>query len=82
VMIFLNRIGMFTAEDYLRKWRYACFILAVFAALLTPTPDIITMLYLFMPMFGLYLAGIVFCHYLPGAASLPMEEIPADEIAV
>jgi len=82
VMIFLNRIGMFTAEDYLRKWRYACFILAVFAALLTPTPDIITMLYLFMPMFGLYLAGIVFCHYFPGAASLPVEDIPADEIAV
>ena len=47
VMIALNRIGMFTAEDYLKKWRYACIILAFFAALITPTPDAVTMLYLF-----------------------------------
>ncbi|MBN8830699.1 MAG: twin-arginine translocase subunit TatC, partial [Sphingomonadales bacterium] len=26
VMIFLNRIGLFSAEDYLKRWRYACFI--------------------------------------------------------
>jgi sec-independent protein translocase protein TatC len=83
VMIFLNRIGMFSAEDYLRKWRYACFFLALFAAIITPTPDIVTMGYLFIPMFGLYLLGIVFCHYFPGfdpAAST--EEEPAEEIAV
>ena len=66
VMIFLNRIGMFTAQDYLTKWRHACIILAVFAALITPTPDVVTMLYLFLPMFGLYLLGIVICHYFPG----------------
>lgn len=82
VMIFLNRIGMFTAADYLRKWRYACFILAVFAALITPTPDVVTMMYLFIPMFGLYLAGIVFCHFFPGVPEEEGEEIPAEEIAV
>ncbi|MDB5307066.1 MAG: tatC [Gemmataceae bacterium] len=81
VMIALNRIGMFTAQDYLKKWRYACFILAVFAAMITPTPDVVTMMYLFVPMFGLYLAGIVFCYYFPGV--LPdEEEVPAEEIAV
>lgn len=82
VMIFLNRIGMFTAEDYLRKWRYACFIIAILAALLTPTPDIITMLYMFIPMFGLYLAGIVFCYYFPGIVEDAADEIPVEEIAV
>lgn len=82
VMIALNRIGMFTAQDYLSKWRYACFILAVFAALITPTPDVVTMMYLFAPMFGLYLLGIVFCHYFPGSLSVKEDETPADEIAV
>jgi sec-independent protein translocase protein TatC len=83
VMIFLNRIGMFSAADYLTKWRYACFILAVFAALITPTPDVVTMLYLFVPMFGLYLTGIVFCHLFPGFNPGEVEEEEAaEEIAV
>jgi sec-independent protein translocase protein TatC len=82
VMIFLNRIGIFTAQDYARKWRYACFILAVVAALLTPTPDIVTMSYMFVPMFGLYLFGIAFCYYFPGVTEDEEEESPQEEIAV
>jgi len=82
VMIFLNRIGLFTAADYLSKWRYACFILAVLAAVLTPTPDIITMMYMFVPMFGLYLGGIAFCHFFPGSPRSTEDEPAAEEIAV
>lgn len=83
VMIFLNRIGLFSAGDYLTKWRYACFILAIFAALVTPTPDVVTMMYLFAPMFGLYLLGILFCHLFPGFdPSEAQEPEPAEEIAV
>lgn len=81
VMIFLNRIGLFTAADYLRKWRYACMILAVMAAIITPTPDVVTMSYLFVPMFGLYMLGIAICHFFPGVPP-DDEETPADEIAV
>jgi sec-independent protein translocase protein TatC len=66
VMVFLNRIGLFTADDYYSKWRIACFALAVFAAVVTPTPDPITMLYLFVPMFGLYMLGILICQMFPG----------------
>jgi sec-independent protein translocase protein TatC len=65
VMFFLNRIGMFGWEDYWSKWRYAVIILAVFAAIITPTPDAVTMLYLFVPMFGLYLLGIAVCRFFP-----------------
>jgi sec-independent protein translocase protein TatC len=82
VMIFLNRIGMFSAEDYLRKWRGACFVLALFAALITPTPDLVTMGYLFVPMYGLYLLGIVFCYYFPGFDPADADEPAAEEIAV
>lgn len=65
VMLFLNRLGMFTWEDYLNKWRPAIMILAVFSALITPTPDAVTMLYLFIPMFGLYMLGILLCKWMP-----------------
>ncbi|MCI0701794.1 MAG: twin-arginine translocase subunit TatC [Planctomycetia bacterium] len=83
VMIFLNRIGIFTAQDYLTKWRGACFIIAIFSAIITPTPDVVTMLYLFLPMFGLYLAGIVFCHLFPGFDPNELDEVEqAEEVAV
>lgn len=83
VMVFLNRIGMFSAADYLTKWRYACFILAVFAAVITPTPDVVTMMYLFVPMFGLYMLGILVCHYFPGFDPSESEKVEtAEEIAV
>lgn len=82
LMIFLNRIGMFSAADYAAKWRYACMIIAVFAAVITPTPDVVTMSYLFVPMFGLYLVGIIFCHYFPGFEETPDDELAEDEVAV
>lgn len=82
VMIALNRIGTFTYEDYLSKWRYAVFILAVFAALITPTPDVVTMLYLFAPMFGLYMLGVAVCYFFPGELEEDEEIEEAEEIAV
>jgi len=82
VMIFLNRIGMFTAADYLARWRAALMVLAVFAALITPTPDIVTMLYLFTPMFGLYMLGVVICHFFPGVIEEDEESETAEEVAV
>ena len=67
VMFFLNRLGTFTAADYLSKWRYAVIVLAALSAVITPSPDAVTMLYLFVPMFGLYLVGIAVCHVFPPA---------------
>ncbi len=83
VMVALNRIGMFTAQDYLSKWRQACMILAVFAAVITPTPDAITMMYLFVPMFGLYMLGIAVCFAFPGTiVEEEAETEAAEEVAV
>lgn len=63
VMMFLARIGVFTADDYARQWRIALFSLAVISAVFTPTPDPITMLLLLAPLFGLYALGILLCRY-------------------
>jgi sec-independent protein translocase protein TatC len=81
VMFALNRLGMFTAADYLSKWRHAIMVLAVFAAIITPTPDVVTMMYLFVPMFGLYLVGIAVCHFFPPQFEEEEAEA-AEEVAV
>ncbi|MNG41613.1 Sec-independent protein translocase protein TatC [compost metagenome] len=57
-------------------------ILAAFAAIITPTPDAVTMLYLFLPMFSLYLLVIVICHYFPGIEEENEESEAAEEVAV
>ncbi len=81
VMLFLNRLGVFTATDYLTYWRYAFMALAVFAAVLTPTPDPATMLYLFVPMFGLYMLGIAIVYFFPASHEL-LEQETSEEVAV
>ena len=65
VMFFLTRTRLMTYKTFLSKWRYAVFILAVFAVVITPTPDIVTMMYLFVPMMGLFLLGILLCYWFP-----------------
>jgi sec-independent protein translocase protein TatC len=67
VMYVLNRLRIFTAEQYWKKWRMALFVLAIFSAIVTPSPDAVTMLYLFVPMFGLYLLGVAICYVFPPA---------------
>jgi sec-independent protein translocase protein TatC len=67
VMFFLSRTRLLTYDVFLSYWRTAIFVLAVFAAVITPTPDVVTMMYLFVPMFGLYLIGVLVCYWFPPA---------------
>ncbi len=80
VMFVFNRLGTFWWEDYWSKWRYAVMVMAVFAAVITPTPDAVTMMYLFVPMFGLYLLGVAICKYFPPA--FEADEADEPEVAV
>ncbi len=81
VMFFFNRIGTFSWQDYWSKWRYAIIVLAFFAAVITPTPDAVTMLYLFVPMFGLYMVGVGVCYWFPPAHEATWDA-DEDQIAV
>jgi sec-independent protein translocase protein TatC len=58
-MVFLARVGVCTRAFYERSRRYAVLLIAVIAALLTPTPDIVNMLLMGGPLYLLYEAGIV-----------------------
>lgn len=81
VMVFLNRIGTFSAADYLAKWRVAVMALAFFSAIITPTPDVVTMSYLFVPMFGLYMLGVGICFAFPPSHEAAWEEAE-EQVAV
>jgi len=62
VVMVLERIGIMTVEKYLSMWRIAVFVLAIFAAVITPTTDFVTWFALWMPMVALYFLGIYLCH--------------------
>jgi sec-independent protein translocase protein TatC len=58
VMLVLERIGIFTIDDFKSKRRYAILVIVIAAAAITPTGDPMTMMLLAGPMYGLYELGI------------------------
>ena len=58
LIFFLSRIGIVTPRFLLRQFRMAVLIIAVLAAVLTPTGDILTMSIFAGPMIALYLLGV------------------------
>ena len=65
VMLFLEKIGVFRVENYRNKRRIAWFLLAIFAAIITPSTDAFSMLFLWVPMSLLYELGILLCLWSP-----------------
>ncbi|MEN6459273.1 MAG: twin-arginine translocase subunit TatC [Thermoguttaceae bacterium] len=64
VMLFLERIGVFTIESYLRQWRIAVLVIFVIAGILMP-PDAYSMLINAFSLTILYFGGILLCKLLP-----------------
>jgi sec-independent protein translocase protein TatC len=58
VTLFLARVGIVTARFLLQKMKYAVLIIFIVAAVLTPTPDMLTQTLFAAPMIGLYLISI------------------------
>ncbi len=59
LMVFAAKIGIVTRSFFARHRKYALLLIAIIAALLTPTPDIVNMLLMGGPLYILYEAGIV-----------------------
>jgi len=59
LMIFFARVGVCTRQFFERHRRVAVLVIAIVAAMLTPTPDIVNMLMMGGPLYLLYEAGIV-----------------------
>ncbi|GAA2484296.1 twin-arginine translocase subunit TatC [Terrabacter carboxydivorans] len=57
-LVAFNLVGILPARTMLKGWRPAVMIILVFAAVMTPTPDAYTMLFLAAPMVALYFASV------------------------
>jgi sec-independent protein translocase protein TatC len=58
LIFFLARLGIVTPAFLLQKFKYAVVLSFVIAAIVTPTPDMVTQTALALPMILLYLLGI------------------------
>ena len=73
VMLFLERIGVFTVKMYVSYWRVAILVIFVIAAICTP-PDPWSMSFLAIPLTLLYFGGILLCKWMPrGRGLLPVD---------
>ena len=59
IMLFLERIGILTADDFRAKRKIAILVIVAAAAILTPGPDVFSQLALAVPMIALYELGII-----------------------
>jgi len=59
LMVFCAKSGLCPRRTFERQRRYAVLVIAIVAALLTPTPDIVNMLLMAVPLYLLYELGIV-----------------------
>ena len=64
VMFFLERVGIFTVENYLKQWKLSVLAIVVVAAVLTP-PDPYSMTFLAAPLVLLFFGGILLCKMMP-----------------
>lgn len=58
-MVFMAKVGVCPRSFFERNRRYALLVIAIIAALLTPTPDVVNMLLMGGPLYLLYEAGII-----------------------
>lgn len=58
LIFFLSLFGIVTPKFLWQNMRYAILIIAIVAAIITPTPDAQTMLIFMLPMVALYFVGI------------------------
>lgn len=78
VMYFLFRIGLVELETFRGKRKLAWFLMAIFAAFITPTPDPVNMMFLWLPMGLLYELGIWLCRMAP-PSPWESEDVPEPE---
>jgi sec-independent protein translocase protein TatC len=59
VIMMLARFGIVSSQTLARGWRVAFVLTAVAAAVITPTPDPLNMSIVWLPLFTLYLLGVL-----------------------
>lgn len=60
-IVLLNFMGIWTARDVLRSWRWAILAITLFCAIATPAADVFSMFLLAIPMTALFFAAVLVC---------------------
>ncbi|MBI1915177.1 MAG: twin-arginine translocase subunit TatC [Planctomycetes bacterium] len=79
IMLFLNRISIMSVDSYREKRRLIWFLMAVFAAVITPSTDPASMLFLWVPMCLLFELGIWLCLMSPTPSPEALDESEEEE---
>lgn len=58
-MVFLVKVKVFKRQFYEKNRKYAALLIAIMAAMLTPTPDVVNMSLMGGPLYLLYESGII-----------------------
>jgi sec-independent protein translocase protein TatC len=80
VMLFLERVGILSVDSFRRKRGIAWFLLALFAAVILPSVDVASMLFLWLPLGLLYELGIIMCVLWPRPPAFDMDVSESDEL--
>jgi sec-independent protein translocase protein TatC len=80
VMLFLERMGIMRVATFRSARRMAWFLMAVFAAVCSPSTDALSMLFLWLPMILLYELGIWLCLWTPKRPELEIEVPESEEM--
>jgi len=63
LVFFLSKIGLITSRWMVKNFKYAVLAIFIIAAVITPTPDMVTQSILAVPMLALYGLGIVIAFF-------------------
>jgi sec-independent protein translocase protein TatC len=58
-MILLSSLGLVSKNFWKKNWRYAIIVFLIFSAIITPDGSGLTMIFLSLPMSGLYVLGFI-----------------------
>ena len=81
LVYFLSKIGLITSRWMIRNFKYAVLAVFVIAAVITPTPDMVTQSILAVPMLALYGLGILIAFFFGKERKTRREKKAEEEIA-
>jgi len=81
LIYFLSKIGLVTSRWMIRNFKYAVLAVFVIAAVITPTPDMVTQSILAVPMLALYGLGILIAFFFGKERKTRREKKAEEEIA-
>jgi sec-independent protein translocase protein TatC len=81
LIYFLSKIGLVTSRWMVRNFKYAVLAVFIIAAVITPTPDMVTQSILAVPMLALYGLGILIAFFFGKERKMRREKKTGEEIA-